>query len=316
MISATIRPCAMARCASIGSPARSPTAQTLRIEVAQRVVDPDERPVHGQVEPSSPKPVVQGRRPTVTRMVSAGIARSAPSAAGDPQRRAIRRQAARLGGGQHRDAQALHPAQHRARQLGVPARQDAVGGLDHRDRGAELGEGHAELEPDIAGADHRQALRHARQRQRLGRGDHVAAEGQRRQRHRLRAGRQQHVLGADGLRPGIGLDAAGLAVEHDAAPLHASAPCPASAAWRRRRSAGRRCRPSRRRPGRSRGSAAATRSPKGEACACPAARPNSAATWISAFDGMQPTIRQVPPRLACSTSTVSRPSCPARIAAM
>ena len=36
MISATISPCAIARCASIGSPVTSPIAQTLRIEVAER----------------------------------------------------------------------------------------------------------------------------------------------------------------------------------------------------------------------------------------------------------------------------------------
>ena len=41
----------------------------------------------------------------------------------------------------------------------------------------------------------------------------------------------------------------------------------------------------------------------------------SEATWISALDGMQPRIRQVPPSRSPSTSTVSIPSCPARIAA-
>ena len=67
-------------------------------------------------------------------------------------------------------------------ELGVVGRQDAVLRLDHRDLGAELGEGDAELEPDIAGADHGQALGDRRQRQRLGRGDDAAAERQRGQR--------------------------------------------------------------------------------------------------------------------------------------
>ncbi len=42
---------------------------------------------------------------------------------------------------------------------------------------------------------------------------------------------------------------------------------------------------------------------------------NFDATWIKALDGMQPRIRQVPPRRSPSTRTVSMPSWPARIAA-
>ena len=41
---------------------------------------------------------------------------------------------------------------------------------------------------------------------------------------------------------------------------------------------------------------------------------NSSAAWISALEGMQPTLRQVPPGLAISTITVSMPSWPARMA--
>src|SRR5690606_37343685 len=40
----------------------------------------------------------------------------------------------------------------------------------------------------------------------------------------------------------------------------------------------------------------------------------SSAAWISALEGMQPTLRQVPPGLTASTMTVSIPSCPARMA--
>ena len=43
-------------------------------------------------------------------------------------------------------------------------------------------------------------------------------------------------------------------------------------------------------------------------------RMNSSAAWISALEGMQPTLRQTPPSFFASTITVSMPSCPARIA--
>ncbi len=39
------------------------------------------------------------------------------------------------------------------------------------------------------------------------------------------------------------------------------------------------------------------------------------AAWMMALDGMQPTFRQVPPRVSPSISTVGMPSWPARIAA-
>ena len=68
--------------------------------------------------------------------------------------------------------------------------------------GAELGEGGAELQPDIAGADHRQALA-----ARAG-SDSASVEemtgppnGSARQRRRHRAGGEHDMLGADGLRP-------------------------------------------------------------------------------------------------------------------
>ena len=55
MISATIAPCAIARWASIGSPVTSPIAQTLRIEVAQVVVDAHERAAHRKIERLEPE---------------------------------------------------------------------------------------------------------------------------------------------------------------------------------------------------------------------------------------------------------------------
>ena len=85
-----------------------------------------------------------------------------------------------LGAEMQLDPGAAEPAPHRPGQRLVIARQDAVGGLDDGHRGAELPEGDAELQADIAGADHRQPLRQLPQRQRLGRGDDIAAERQHR----------------------------------------------------------------------------------------------------------------------------------------
>ena len=59
-----------------------------------------------------------------------------------------------------------------------------------------------------------------------------------------------------------------------------------------------------------------TRMPMGDVpAACMRACSKSCAAWISAFEGMQPMFRHVPPRLAPSASTVGTPSCPARMAA-
>jgi hypothetical protein len=99
---------------------------------------------------------------------------------------------------------ALQPAAHRPGQRLVVARQYAVGGLDDRYRGAELAECDPEFEPDIAGPDHDELFRHGAQRQRLGRGDHLAAKRQCRQRRRFRAGGENHVIGDDRHRSGIG----------------------------------------------------------------------------------------------------------------
>ena len=57
------------------------------------------------------------------------------------------------------------------RDLAVHAGQDAVEEFDHRHLGAEPPPHRAELEPDDAGADHQQLLRHLVERQRAGRRD-------------------------------------------------------------------------------------------------------------------------------------------------
>ena len=55
--------------------------------------------------------------------------------------------------------------------------------------------------------------------------------------------------------------------------------------------------------------------PSGDFFAKPCTLSYSSATWMSAFDGIQPTLRHVPPQYCRSTIIVSRPSWPARMAA-
>ena len=124
------------------------------------------------------------------------------------------------------DAQRPQAPGDRTGELGVVDRQDTVLRLDHRDLGAELGERRPELESDIAGADHDQALGNRLKRQGLGRGDDAPAERQRGHGRRHRAGRQHDVLGPDDLRTGVGLDPAGLAVDHHGVALHDLDPVP------------------------------------------------------------------------------------------
>ena len=133
---------------------------------------------------------------------------------------AVGREAGGEGLEQHLDAERPQPLGHGPRQLDVVGRQDALLGLDDRHLGAELGEGRAELQADIARADHHQPLRHHRQSERLGRGNHLAAERQGGERRWHRAGRQHDMLGADHLRAGVGVDLAGLAVDHLGMALH------------------------------------------------------------------------------------------------
>ena len=84
--------------------------------------------------------------------------------------------------------------------LAVEARSDAVEHLDHRDLRAEPPPHRAELEPDIAGADHHHALRHLRQRQGAGGGnDGLLVDGDAGDRRDLGAGGNHDVLGFDRL---------------------------------------------------------------------------------------------------------------------
>ena len=185
-----------------------------RPDVAHRrraaLVDLHEAAVQGEVEALEAKTFQPGA-PTGgdEDLVGGDAARARPF-----EREAIVGKSGGARARQNVDAQRLQAARHRPHQLGVVDRQDAVQRLDHRDLRAELGIGHAELEPDIARTDDGQPLGHLGKRQRLGRGDDLAAERQVGQRRRHRAGRQHDMLGAHDLRAGVGLDAAGLAVDH------------------------------------------------------------------------------------------------------
>ena len=68
--------------------------------------------------------------------------------------------ALRLGAKMDGDAILLKPARDGLGEIGIVERQDAVQRFHHGDLGAQLGERDAEFEADIAGADHRELLRH------------------------------------------------------------------------------------------------------------------------------------------------------------
>ena len=225
MISATISPCAMARWASIGSPVTSPTAQTLRIEVAERSSTRMNGPAMARSRLSRPKPSVRGRRPTATRTLSAAIVFSAPSAPATPQR--ALGEAERPRADHDLDAEIGGAARDRLGQFLVVERQDFRQRLDDRHLRAELGEGHAELHADIARADHGERLGNLGQRQRLGRGEDVlAVERQRGERRRLRAGGDDEMLAGDLLVAGVGVGDRALAVERWSRGRVSSAPPP------------------------------------------------------------------------------------------
>uniref|UniRef100_A0A0N4ZZC5 PE-PGRS family protein n=1 Tax=Parastrongyloides trichosuri TaxID=131310 RepID=A0A0N4ZZC5_PARTI len=94
----------------------------------------------------------------------------------------------------------------------VVERQDAIGHLDDGDFGAQLAEGDAQLQADIAAADDDELLRDLGQAQGLGGGDHVAAERQEGQFDRLRPRGQNDVLGGNADIAVVGFHGAGLGV--------------------------------------------------------------------------------------------------------
>ena len=199
--------------------------------------------------------------------------------------------------------------------LAVDAGQDAVEELDHGHLAAEPPPDRAEFEADDAGADDDEAPRHAGERQRAGRRDDAllvdldAAE-----RRRVRAGGDDDRLRLDDLarfrRP------------------WRPTPCPArrSSRWPRKESIlfflKRKATPE------TLASTTASlcaiicgRSSFGLPTLMPKpaklwpASSKSSEVWRSAFDGMQPTLRQVPPKVASFSMTATlRPSWAARMA--
>ena len=96
-----------------------------------------------------------------------------PLAAGEPQRVAL--EPLRGGAGAHLDAERLEAARDRAHEHRVEVGEDPVLRLDQRHARAELGQRGAELDADVARADHRDRLGQRLERERLGRAEHALA---------------------------------------------------------------------------------------------------------------------------------------------
>ena len=111
------------------------------------------------------------------------------------------------------DAQPLQPTDNRGGQFAVILRQDRRRRLDHLDLSAQLGEGYAQLQTDIAAAYNGQTPGNFRQGQSLGRGQDLAPERQGGNFNRARARRQDDRLGFDPDQACGGLHLAGLGVE-------------------------------------------------------------------------------------------------------
>ena len=194
------------------------------------------------------------------------------------------------------------------RDLAVHAGQDAVEEFDHRHLRAEPPPHRAELEPDHAGADHEQVLRHLVERERAGRGhDALLVDLDAREPRHVGAGGDDDVLGLQRLRLAVGafhLDLAGrrrcgrcrapqsilFFLSRNSTPLT----LPSTPSSLNFISAA------------DRASACRRRCPSWRS-ECPASS-NSSEACSSAFDGMQPTLRQVPPKVArfSTTATFSR----------
>ena len=182
MISATISPCAEARCASIGSPGHVADGVDAAHRGPALVVDAKERAVHVEVDriqaPALRRGFAANRQRGSGRPAAARSVRPPPrSASASP----LRGESLCLGAGQHLDAELAQAPGHRPRQFRVVLRQNAGLGFDDGHRGAQLGEGGPQFEPDIAGPHHDKPVRHFGQGQRSGRGDHLAAERKQRQ---------------------------------------------------------------------------------------------------------------------------------------
>ena len=112
-----------------------------------------------------------GTRPMLTITTSASTRSSDSGPCGHHHARAPGLEAQRAVAEVEVDPQLLEPLRERPRHLGVERRGELGQELDDRHLGAELGVDAAELEADVAAADHHQALGNGLQRQRLARAD-------------------------------------------------------------------------------------------------------------------------------------------------
>jgi hypothetical protein len=225
---------------------------------------------------------------------------------GDDQR--VRRQFPNGRSGPHAHAEPAERALDLADQLGVEAAEHVVQRLHDGHLGAELGQRGAQLDADVAAADHRHRGGDLLQVERAGGVEHPVAVGrQLRQRDRPRPGRQDGVVEAEVA------DLVGRLDRTRCGSSRRAVPWTTSTFERSRRT------PSASPPtterfqactaGRSRTRLAPMpRSPSA------AIRARSRAAVISALLGMQPALRQTPPSRSRSTSTTSLPSSAARAA--
>src|ERR1051326_3044933 len=153
IISAPIAPCAAALCASIGSPTRSPTAQTLRIAVRHwsstlrngPALSPpfSSRPpfAHGpcHLDPHPLEPPVFGQRPSPDRDDDlVGFDRDLFTVRDLDRELPLVVEPADPSAEMQFDPRALQPASYRPGQCLVIARQDAIRRLDDRHRRAQF----------------------------------------------------------------------------------------------------------------------------------------------------------------------------------
>ena len=251
-----------------------------------------------------------GRRPTATRTCDAGI-RSVPAGALDVT--ASPSSATTVVSVRTTTAELVEAPTDHVDAVDVELTEDPVGRLDDRDPTAEVGIGGAQLDADVPATDHDEVVGHAGQGQRAGGiEDPHLVDRKGRQLGGTRAGRDDRLAELQVLDVVLGLD--GDPVSTDETTRAVQSPRRRAAACRLHRGDARRRPPIQRCP-------AARSTPTSPTSPVPAAarlraRWRSWAKVISAFDGMHPMFKQVPPSCSASTSTTSRPSWSARAAAV
>ena len=156
---AAVDPCTPATWVNGGSPVTSPAAQ-IRGFVVRRWSSTLTNPRSLVRTPAAARsrPEVSGRRPTATRIASAGIRPAALQ-----QHLGSLHRSNRLAG-EHGGPVRGDRLMHRPRGFGLLVGQQPGRGLDHRHRGAESCEGLAEFAADAAAAQHDKAFGGARRR--------------------------------------------------------------------------------------------------------------------------------------------------------